>query len=545
MTPGSERQRETELHEYLTTTHMLCLLIMVSAFILSKKFISGKIYPVINVRFFALAGLFCAGVILMFRIKNHFLAGNKEIVTLAKLAYLAFPLFVSSATLMIIDDSRYHSEILLLLPVLVTASVMGKKAGLAMATVCSASVVFYQTVIMGKQFFPALEYNFLLICLIYVVGWFVGGLTDIEAQHRQHLNESLLSLKNEINTRRRAEEQLRIQSCAVEQSPGMVIIADTSGRIEYVNNSFSLLAGYASGEVEGKYLVDYNGQASGDFLQIWKDIEAGKEWKGEISSQKKTGDSYWENATFFPLRDTDGTVTHFLKFAEDISERKQMERDMAKLDRMNLVGEMAASIGHEIRNPMTTVRGFLQMLGGKEECRHYKEYYDLMIQELDRANAIITEYLSLAKNKPVDYQLHNLNTIVKTLYPLLSADAINSDMYVELETEPIPDFTVDEKEIRQLILNLVRNGLESMQPGGKLIISIFPEGDDVVLSVRDQGHGISPDILDKIGTPFFTTKEKGTGLGLAMCYSIASRHNATVKVETGTEGTLFTILFKV
>ena len=545
MMPGSEKQRETELHEYLTTTHMLCLLIMVSAFILSKKFISGKIYPVINVRFFALAGLCSAGVVLLFRIKKHFLAGNKEIFSLAKLAYLAFPLLVSSATLIIIGDSRYHPEILLLLPVLVTASVMGKKAGLAMAAVCSVLVLFYQAVIIGKQFFPALEYNLLLICLIYVVGWFVGGLTDIEAQHRQHLNESLLCLKNEINTRRRVEEQLRIQSCAVEQSPSMVIIADTTGKIEYVNNSFCRIAGYDFSEVKGKYLRDYNGQASGDFMHIWKDIEAGKEWKGEIDNQKKTGDSYWEYASFFPLRDADGTVTHFLKFAEDISERKQMERDMAKLDRLNMVGEMAASIGHEIRNPMTTVRGFLQMLGGKEECRHYKEYYDLMIQELDRANSIITEYLSLAKNKPVDYQLHNLNTIVMTLYPLLSADAINSDMYVQMETEPIPEFAVDEKEIRQLILNLVRNGLESMQPGGKLIISTFPEGDDVVLSVRDQGHGISPDILEQIGTPFFTTKENGTGLGLAVCYSIASRHNATVKVETGTEGTLFTIVFKV
>ncbi len=545
MTPGSEKQRETELHEYLTTTHMLCLLIMVLALILSKKFISNNIYPVINIRFFILAGLFSAVVVLLFRAQNHLLAENEESVSFAKLAYLAFPLFVSSATLMIIDDSRYHPEILLLLPVLITASMMGKKVGLAMATVCSVLVLFNQTVIMGKQFFPALEYNLMLICLVYVVGWFVGGLTDIEAQHRQHLNESLLSLKNEINTRRRAEEQLRIQSCAVEQSPSMVIIADTTGRIEYVNNSFCRITGYASGEVKGKYLRDYNGQASGGFMRIWKDIEGGNEWKGEIGNQKKTGDSYWEYATFFPLRDANGTVTHFLKFAEDISERKQMERDMAKLERLNLVGEMAASIGHEIRNPMTTVRGFLQMLGGKKDCMHYKEYYDLMIQELDRANSIITEYLSLAKNKPVDYQLHNLNTIVKTLYPLLSADAVNSDMYVELETEPIPDFTVDEKEIRQLLLNLVRNGLESMQPGGKLTISTFPEGDDVVLSVRDQGYGINPDILDKIGTPFFTTKESGTGLGLAVCYSIVSRHNATVKVETGTEGTLFTIVFKV
>jgi PAS domain S-box-containing protein len=517
---------------------------MLSALILSQKFISSNIYPIINVRFFILSGLFSIGLILLFRIQNHFLAENKKMFSPAKLAYLAFPLIMSFAT-MIIIDGRHHSEILLLLPVLVTASVMGKKAGLAMSTLCSLLAVFYHVVLAGKNFFPALEYNIMLICLIYVLGWFVGGLTDIEAQHRKHLNMSLLSLEKEIDIRRKAEEELRVLSCAVEQSPSMVIITDTSGKIDYVNNSYTRITGYASGEVKGKYLRDYNGQPAGDFSRIWDTVEKGKEWIGEICNNKNNGESYWEFATFYPLRDNDGNVTHFLKFAEDISEHKQMERDMAKLDRLNLVGEMAASIGHEIRNPMTTVRGFLQMLGAKEDCSQYKEYYDLMIQELDRANSIITEYLSLARNKPVNHKMHNINNIVTTLFPLILADATNCSMQVEMKTELTPDIMVDEKEMRQLILNLVRNGLESMQSGGKLTISTYPDGDGVVLSVLDQGQGISPDILDKIGTPFFTTKENGTGLGLAVCYSIATRHNASIKVESGFEGTAFKVVFKV
>jgi len=184
-------------------------------------------------------------------------------------------------------------------------------------------------------------------------------------------------------------------------------------------------------------------------------------------------------------------------------------------------------------------------LNGKEECRGYKEYFDLMIQELDRANSIIKEYLSLAKNRPVDYKKQNLNGIVQAMLPLITADAINSNKITELNLQAVPDLLLDEKEIRQLLLNLARNGLEAMDPGGKLTIRTFVNEDaEVVLSVQDQGCGIAPEIVDKIGTPFFTTKEEGTGLGLAVCFSIAARHNATIKLDTGTGGTTFSVVFR-
>jgi signal transduction histidine kinase len=218
---------------------------------------------------------------------------------------------------------------------------------------------------------------------------------------------------------------------------------------------------------------------------------------------------------------------------------------MARLSKLNLIGEMAAGIAHEIRNPITTVRGFLQLLGGEKEYSHKKEYFNLMIEELDRANSIITEFLSLAKDKVLDFKTQNLNYIIKQLYPLIAADAIVNDKYIELELSEIPNLLLDEKEIRQLIFNLVRNGLEAMTSGGYLKIKTFVDGDKVTLSVIDQGKGIDSQLLDRIGTPFFTTKDNGTGLGLATCYSIAARHNASIKIDTGPEGTTFNIGFKV
>ncbi len=153
-------------------------------------------------------------------------------------------------------------------------------------------------------------------------------------------------------------------------------------------------------------------------------------------------------------------------------------------------------IGHEIRNPMTTVRGFLQLLGGKKECAQFNRYYELMIEELDRANSIITEFLSLAKKKTLSKKAQNLNPIVGALLPLIQADATRAEKYVKTTLGDTPDLLLDEKEIRQLILNLVRNGLEAMSPGGYINIRTYLNGKNVVLAVDDQGKGIDPEVLE-------------------------------------------------
>ncbi len=233
-----------------------------------------------------------------------------------------------------------------------------------------------------------------------------------------------------------------------------------------------------------------------------------------------------------------------LNVITDITERLLFEKEMARLDQFNLIGEMAAGIAHEVRNPMTTVRGFLQMSGESQETLSLP-HIGLMIEELDRANAIITEFLNLAKNKATEKSVQNLNSIINSLFPLIQAEALLLDKHTTLELEKISLLDLDEKEIRQLILNLSLNGLEAMSPGGTLTIRTYEENQAVVLEVRDQGMGIKEEWLSKIGTPFFTTKEKGTGLGLAICYSIADRHCAAIDIKTSHEGTSFFIRFRM
>lgn len=233
-----------------------------------------------------------------------------------------------------------------------------------------------------------------------------------------------------------------------------------------------------------------------------------------------------------------------LRVITDITDKVIYEKEVARLARLNLVGEMAAGIAHEIRNPMTTIYGFLQ-LSRKNAGNMPAEYIDIMLDELNRANSIITEYLTLAKNKTTDRRETDLNSIIQSLYPLIQAETMLTDKFLRVHYGDCPPLQLDEKEIRQLILNLAMNGIEAMPPGGTLTIRTYNEDPEViVLEVGDQGSGILEAYLEKLGTPFFTTKENGTGLGLAVCYSIASRHRADIRVKSGPEGTTFYVRFR-
>lgn len=310
-----------------------------------------------------------------------------------------------------------------------------------------------------------------------------------------------------------------------------------------VNESWLKNTGYRKEEVVGNTPWDLNLYENDRAIRkFWdKCSRAGILQNEEIRYRTKSGDIriglMSAERLFF------GGKKCALIVVTDVTEMKHMEEELARLDRLNVIGQMAAGVGHEIRNPMTTVRGFLQTLGSRKECQHLTEYFTLMIEELDRANDIIKEFLFFANNKSVDLHEQDLNDIIASMLPLIKTDAILTNKTVDTELAPLPLLLLDEKEIRQLIMNIVRNGLEAMEAGGRLSIRTYRKGEQVVLAIQDQGPGICAEILQKIGTPFVTTKGSGTGLGLAVCYSIAARHNAKIFVETSPRGTTFYVHF--
>lgn len=377
-----------------------------------------------------------------------------------------------------------------------------------------------------------------------------GSLITVELKGVTLGNGLYMAYVTDITERKLAEKKLRESEAlfykTFHSNPNALAVTTyPEGRYIDVNESFLRMHEYSREEVIGRTSYE---------LKIWADsrqrkkliklLEAdGKVQNYDIEIYTKTGKKL-KGLFSLDIIELNGQTCNLGCFV-DLTEKKKIEQEMVRLDRLNLIGEMSASIGHEVRNPMTTVRGFLQLLGNEETDIRKKQYYDIMIDELDRANSIITEFLSLAKDKSVKLQPQSLNELIDTFFPLLLSDAIKQDKKIILRKGDIPKIPIDNKEMRQLIINLVKNGLESMHSSGLLTVGTFMNDNEVVLFVEDEGAGIRPDLLDKLGNPFLTTKENGTGLGLAVCYSIAKRQNAAIDFQTGSSGTTFYIRFKL
>lgn len=379
------------------------------------------------------------------------------------------------------------------------------------------------------------------ICLIVI--------TDLSEMRERasELKSANEQLTKEIQERVKTEAQLR-QSRAMfakvfYASPIMMAVVTVKDGIYIdVNQAFCQGLGYTWDELVGRSTRELNIYA--DYSQRAQYVP-GLEQQGrldniELTLRTKAGDIR-QVVCWSQLIDLNQQLCHISGLI-DVTEQRYMEREISRLDRLNLIGEMAASIGHEIRNPITAIRGFLQMLNEDDRYQD-KTYFEFMIEELDRANGIISEYLGMAKNKHINLVPKSLNEVIESLYPMLMADANYQEKNLCLELSRTPLTLIDENEIRQLILNLTRNGLEAMVSGGTTTIATQCEGDAVTLIVKDQGHGIPAEMLDKMGTPFVTTKDNGTGLGLAVCYSIAARHNAQITCDTCPQGTTFKIHF--
>ncbi|SDN07063.1 PAS/PAC sensor signal transduction histidine kinase [Dendrosporobacter quercicolus] len=315
-------------------------------------------------------------------------------------------------------------------------------------------------------------------------------------------------------------------------------------KLDYVSPSVLTVTGYAPAEFYADSSLSCKLVHPDDysvFRNFINQIPTSIELPLTIRLIKKDKTTLWIEQKCAPIYAENGQLLALEGVIRDVTYRKKLEQ--MTFDRMNMVGSMAAVVAHEIRNPMTTVRGYLQLLGGKKTYQTDREKIILMIEELDRANNIIHEYLSLSHQKRVSLKKCSLNHIIDALSPLVRADGNSSKVQVTLELNKIPELLLDENEIRQLLLNLVRNGIEAMPSGGNLIIRTTSVENKIILAISDQGSGIPSHILDHLGTPFCTTKDTGTGLGLPICYQIAQRHNAAIKIDTSKQGTTFFVYF--
>jgi two-component system CheB/CheR fusion protein len=338
------------------------------------------------------------------------------------------------------------------------------------------------------------------------------------------------------------ERQLIKLSRVVEQSPSIVVITDSKGIVEYVNPKFVKLTGYTPEEVIGKSAAMLGGQSDAEAKKMWSRIRTGHQWQGEFLNRKKNGAFYWESVFISSVKDGEGNITHFIKVAEDIDERKKAE----EVHRLAEMGTLAADMAHEVNNPLQVIYGRAQLSLIKDaNIDEVKENLEIIIDQCERSKYIIQRLLMLSRpskkivedvdiNKTLQYVID----LVEHQFSLKNVEIIRK--YAALS----PIVRVDEKQIQEVFVNLLKNAAEAMpEEGGSITVSTFVKGKYVCIDFKDTGAGISTEDMKRLFEPFFTTKKKGTGLGLPVCYGIIEGFGGKLEYKSKPgEGTTATVL---
>ncbi|MDF2834910.1 MAG: histidine kinase [Paenibacillus sp.] len=225
----------------------------------------------------------------------------------------------------------------------------------------------------------------------------------------------------------------------------------------------------------------------------------------------------------------------------------QIQEEVVNTERMKLVSEIAASVAHEIRNPLTAVRGFIHLLGTVELTAEKKEQYKgICFAELERAEQIIADYLSLARTDPEHVEEIDLNAELSYMYSLLSnfANFNNIKLQAHFHEESRLVTMGDKHKFRQALLNIGKNAIEAMPDGGDLSLAAERQGDYAIIRISDTGIGMTSEQVRRLGTPYYSTKDKGTGLGTMVSFNIVKKMGGSIHIDSElNKGTTFVIKF--
>lgn len=341
----------------------------------------------------------------------------------------------------------------------------------------------------------------------------------------------------DITARKKAEEALRESEAKyrliADNMSDLVGVLDVNGILQYASPSHETILGYSPQDIEGNTISHllhpedeaYIHQKFMDSILLKKSAQA--------EFRHKHADGHWVymEAKATPVYWEDGQLRNIVIVARDITERKNTEDHIRKSDRLTVVGELAAGIAHEIRNPLTSIKGFVQLL---KNGMSKPDYFDIMLSEFKQIENIIDEFIVLAK--PQDKSKEKLE-LIKILLQVIKFMEAKTVLYKfqfknELDHEVIHVFGI-ETQLKQVFINLLKNAMESMPAGGEIVIQVVKfNSDNISIIIKDHGYGISPGRMKKLGEPFYSTKEKGTGLGLMVSNKIIEEHKGTIHIDS-------------
>lgn len=326
-----------------------------------------------------------------------------------------------------------------------------------------------------------------------------------------------------------------------------VLIVNMEFRLIDISNMACKVLGVVREEVLNKPLDEVFAAVPQEHQLVQRTILDGAAVRNHAISWTNNQERYELLMDANTLKDDYGRTVGAYVIFKDVTNLRSLEEQVQRSDRLAMIGQIAAGTAHEIRNPLTSIKGFLQVLNKtlRDQGLHREfEYTNIMLTEIDRINELVSEFLLLSKPKHSDYRHVDLSGVIRDILPIINNEAILHDVTVQYEAAlDLPKIIADRELLKQVCLNICKNGIEAMVEGGTLTImeKVDREEQRVNIEIRDTGPGIPVFLIDKIFDPFFTTKGNGTGLGLSVCQRIIHDINGSIRVSSKGYGTTFTI----
>jgi PAS domain S-box-containing protein len=318
----------------------------------------------------------------------------------------------------------------------------------------------------------------------------------------------------------------------------IVATTDVTGRITYVNDKFCEISKFSREELIGQdHRMINSALHSKEFIRdLWRTIAGGRVWHGEIRNRAKDGHYYWVNTTIVPLLDHRGKPYQYIAIRADITARKEAETRLAHQAALAQIGQLAAVVAHEVKNPLAGIKGAIQILisrrpAGDEELQVMRD----IVARVDALNELISDLMLFARPRAPKLARLDLAPLVAEAVGMLWRDPIGAPLDITVLKADV-SVDADADLLRALILNLLINAAQAMGGHGRLTVSIQPQGDVVALEVRDTGPGIPEEVREQVFEPFFTTKARGGGLGLPIARRTAELHGGTLNFSCPPEG---------
>jgi len=334
-------------------------------------------------------------------------------------------------------------------------------------------------------------------------------------------------------TRRLLQDTSAFADEVVANLPVGLIATDREGRIAFFNPAAENITGFESGAALGKPL---DSVLPPHWCGLESQIEAGRPvLDQEMECTFSEGRTVPVSVSASRIVNPEGELVGRILILKDLGEIRRLQEEIRRKEKLVALGGLAAGVAHEIRNPLSSIKGLAAFFGGKfADGSEDKKMADVMIQEVDRLNRAISELLDFAKPSEVKMKPTPLQPVLAHAIRLVQQDAEKKNIEIRFSPDPnLPPVRLDSDRFSQCILNLFLNAIEAMSGGGVLSVRSFSGGDHQVgLEIEDTGGGIAPEDLPKIFDPYFTTKPAGTGLGLAVVHKIIEAHHGSIRVRS-------------